>query len=81
MIRAKETPLRRWLRMQGRGAIQRLHERAGVSLPVISRARDGNANLASAIRIHTVIAELGAHVPISSMTRDKVPAALRKRVA
>jgi hypothetical protein len=67
--------LTEWIDAHGRGTgvIQRLHARAGVSLPVISRACEGRASLASAMKIHAAVAGL---VPIASMTRDDVPAAL-----
>jgi hypothetical protein len=60
---------------RGKGAIQRLHERAGVSLPVIARACEGRASLASATKLHEAV---GRVVPISSMTGDEVPAALER---
>jgi hypothetical protein len=62
--------LEQWLTANGAGAAHRLHLSAGVSLPVIGRARAGRANLASATKIHVAT---GGRVSISSMTADDVP--------
>ena len=65
-----------WLAAEGDGAPHRLMFAAGVSYPVIARARKGRANLASATKIHLAT---GRKVPIESMTRDDVTVARRVR--
>lgn len=70
--------LTKWLEAQGWGSRQRLHTVAEVSLPVIARACEGKANLASATKIHIAT---GRKVAISSMTADSVPEALEARPA
>lgn len=74
--------LEQWLAAEGDGATHRLHLSTGLSLPVIARAKQGRANLASATKIHFAT---GRKVPISSLTRDDVPPALeqprRRKVA
>jgi hypothetical protein len=59
-----------WLEEHWTGTIHKLHLDAGVSLPVLARARKGNANLANAIKLHDFTKKL---VPISSMTTEEVP--------
>lgn len=49
-----------------------LHLRAQVSAPVITRALDGRASLASAIKLHLAT---GRDVPIESMTREQLDTA------
>jgi hypothetical protein len=65
-----------YLQGKGEGARNRLHEQTRLSLPVIARACEGRASLASAIKLHEAT---GKTVPISSMTREEVPAALEPR--
>lgn len=67
-----------WLKADGAGSVERLHRKAGVSLPVIGRARKGKASLASAAKIHLAT---GGAVPVASMTSDDVPPALATKAA
>lgn len=76
--------LRAWLQLQKRlhggrkGARQRLADATGVSLPAIDRAKDRDASLVTAEKIHLAT---GGAVELWRMTREVAAPARDKRPA